>query len=70
MLWFVVLILVLLGKTIIPQLTSTEDYLAAGNYAAAYKKAKPEEKEAVLEENLVAVICADVKRKYEGSGFL
>ena len=25
------------------------------------KKAKPEEKEAVLEENLVAVICADVK---------
>lgn len=57
----VVLILVLLGKTIIPQLTSTEDYLAAGNYAAAYKKAKPEEKEAVLEENLVAVICADVK---------
>lgn len=55
-----VLILALLGKTI-QLLTSAEDYLAAGNYAAAYKKAKPEEKKAVLEENLVAVICADVK---------
>lgn len=42
-------------------LNSTEDYLAAGDYAAAYEKAKPEEKEAVLKENLVAVLCADVK---------
>ena len=58
----VVLILVLLGKTVVPQLlTSTEDYLAAGDYAAAYEKAKPEEKEAVLKENLVAVLCTDVK---------
>lgn len=57
-----VLILVLLGKTVVPQLlTSTEDYLAAGDYAAAYKKAESEEKDAVLEENLVAVLCADVK---------
>lgn len=55
-----VLILALLGKTI-QLLTSAEDYLAAGNYASAYKKAKPEEKKAVLEENLVAVLCADVK---------
>ena len=58
----VVLILILLGKTVVPQLlNSTEDYLAAGDYAAAYEKAKPEEKEAVLKENLVAVLCADVK---------
>ena len=57
-----VLILVLLGKTVVPQLlTSTEDYLAAGDYAAAYKKAEPEEKNAVLEENLIAVLCKDVK---------
>lgn len=35
--------------------------IAAGDYAAAYKKAEPEEKKAVLEENLVAVLCADVK---------
>ena len=58
----VVLILILLGKAVIPQLlTSTEDYLAAGDYASAYKKAEPEEKNAVLEENLIAVLCKDVK---------
>lgn len=52
------------SKTYIPiLLVSTEDLLAEGNYEKAYKKAKEEEKDNILIENLIAYVCGDIEKK-------
>lgn len=48
--------------TFVPKLfVSHEQYLSEGNYTQAYKKASKSDKESVLIENLIAVICAEAK---------
>lgn len=54
--------LILVGKTVIPKIfVSADEYLAQGNYEKAYDKAKKDQKEDVLIENLIATICAEAK---------
>ena len=56
--------IVFAGKTYIPKIfVSTEELLEEGNYEKAYKKAKKEEKENILIENLIAFVCGDVEKK-------
>lgn len=44
-------------------LPNTEELLAKGNYEMAYSRAKGDEKDEVLKENLIAYICKDIPEK-------
>ncbi len=56
------LIIAVSSIIVLPKLlVSTEEYLEQGNYIKAYQKAKKEEKNDVLFENLIASICAESK---------
>lgn len=58
----VLAILLAVGKPLLSNVfVSSEEYLKEANYEKAYKKAKKDEKEAVLLENLIAKICGDAK---------
>lgn len=49
-----------LGKNYVaPMFVTTEQWLEEGNYEKAYNKAKEDEKQGVLIENLIAYLCKD-----------
>lgn len=53
--FLMIIVLLLAGKTFIPQIfVSTSDLLAEGNYKKAYMKAKKDQKDDVLLENLIS----------------
>lgn len=53
-----IIILIILGIFVFPKIfVSTEKLLAEGNYERAYDRAKNDEKESVLIENLVSYLC-------------
>lgn len=55
-----IIVLLLAGKMFIPQIfVSTSDLLAEGNYKKAYSKAKKDQKDAVLLENLISYECKE-----------
>lgn len=58
--FFMLIGLILAGKTFIPQIfVSTSDLLAEGNYKKAYSKAKKNQKDDVLLENLISYECKE-----------
>ncbi|RKI38027.1 zinc ribbon domain-containing protein [bacterium D16-51] len=58
--FLMIIVLFLAGKMFIPQIfVSTSDLLAEGNYEKAYSKAKKDQKDDVLVENLISYECKE-----------
>lgn len=61
-------VLFFVGKPIISKmLVSVDEYLEQGDYENAYKKARKNDKESVLVENLIVYLCADAKNNLKNS---
>lgn len=66
---FVALIsLIITGINVIPKLaTPYETYLAEGDYIKAFERAGTDEKQLVVKENIVAVVCGEAKENLKDS---